>query len=155
MFVLHPQLQADTHLLGQLPLCQVLLSKDANYPWCILVPQRDDVREIHHLNDENRMQLGRESCRLAEVMVSIFEPDSMNVAAIGNIVKQLHLHHVVRFESDVAWPASVWGRHPTKEYEPEVLKDRISRLKSALSGEGFVESSDSSTLNPNNHKNYY
>ncbi len=139
MFTLHPKLQEDSHILGQLPLSLVLLSKDANYPWCILVPRRESIFEIHHLNDEDRMQLGRESCRLAEIMVDLFQPDSMNVAVIGNIVKQLHFHHVARFESDIAWPGSVWGAHPPKGYDDDVLQDRISRLTSALAGDDFVE----------------
>lgn len=142
MFSLDPVLKDDTILLGELPLSLVLLSKDANYPWCILVPKREGVREIHHLDSEDRMQLGRESCRLAEVMVALFEPVSMNVAVIGNIVRQLHFHHVARFEDDAAWPASVWGRVEPTAYNDSELDDRIKRLTNALSGEDFVKAND-------------
>src|SRR5690606_21007114 len=115
MFALHPQLEKDTVLLGRFPLSLVLLHRDANYPWCILVPRREAVREIHHLGDEDRMQLIRESCHLAEVMVDLFVPDKMNVAVLGNQVPQLHMHHVARFTSDGAWPGPIWGKLPAKD----------------------------------------
>lgn len=137
MFQLDSQLKASTYLLGSWPLCEVLLSKDANYPWCILVPRREDIREVHHLGMDDRQQLLKESCHLAELMTSLFSPDKMNVAALGNVVPQLHLHHIVRYRDDVAWPGPVWGAHPTKEYSPEELEERVVRLRGVLSGDEF------------------
>ena len=90
MFSLHPPLLADSVIVGKFPLSLLLLSKDANYPWCILVPEREDIREIHHLDDEDQLQLVKESCRLSEVMTSLFDAHKMNVAALGNMVPQLH-----------------------------------------------------------------
>jgi diadenosine tetraphosphate (Ap4A) HIT family hydrolase len=139
MFKLRPQLEKDTVLLGQFPLSLVLLSRDANYPWCILVPRREAVREIHHLGDEDRVQLIKESCHLAEVMVDLFVPDKMNVAVLGNKVEQLHMHHVARFASDPAWPGPVWGAVEAKAYTDDGLEDLTSRLRSALAGEDFEE----------------
>ncbi len=137
MFELHPQLQSDTVALGNFPLSLVLLSKDANYPWCLLVPRRTDMREIHHLEAEDRIQLMRESCHLAEVMVALFSPDKMNVAALGNQVPQLHLHHVARYTNDPAWPNPIWGVVPAITYTDRELTDRVSRLRSALAGTDF------------------
>ncbi|SMF45272.1 Diadenosine tetraphosphate (Ap4A) hydrolase [Alteromonadaceae bacterium Bs31] len=149
MFQLHPQLQDSTVALGQFKLSLVLLSKDANYPWCVLVPKRSGIREIHHLSEQDQQQLIRESSHLSEVMTSMFAPVTMNIAALGNIVPQLHLHHVARFEGDAAWPASVWGVKAPIEYEPGALAHRVERLCASLVGEGFealstVEDADSS-----------
>lgn len=138
MFTLHPQLQQDCVIVGDYPLSTLLLSRDANYPWCILVPRREDVREIHHLGDEDRVQLIRESCHLAEVMTDLLTPDKMNVAVLGNIVPQLHVHHVARFEGDAAWPGPVWGKVPAKAYEEKDLEARLARLRNALAGDDFV-----------------
>lgn len=138
MFELHPMLAGDTLLLGRFSLSQVLLHKDANYPWCILVPERESVQEIYHLGLDDRQQLMTESCHLAETMASMFVPDKMNIAAIGNKVPQLHLHHVARFKTDVAWPNSIWGAAPAKAYQPAELSALRARLCTALSGEGFT-----------------
>jgi diadenosine tetraphosphate (Ap4A) HIT family hydrolase len=137
MFQLHPQLAEDTLPLGRFPLSLLLLSKDANYPWCILVPQREDVFEIHHLSDEDQVQLIRESSRLAETMTSVFDAHKMNVAALGNQVRQLHLHHIVRFPEDPAWPKPVWGVVEAKKYSRKVLEERLQLLRNALVGEDF------------------
>ena len=137
MFILHPRLADDTVVVGRFPLSLLLLSKDANYPWCILVPEREDVYEIHHLSEEDQLQLVRESCRLAEVMTSLFNAHKMNVAALGNIVRQLHIHHVARLVDDPAWPQPIWGKVPEQAYAPEALNERIKQLQSALVGEDF------------------
>lgn len=138
MFQLHAKLAEDTVLVGRLDLCLVLLHRDGQYPWCILVPQREDITEIHHLDLDDRQQLMVESCRLAEVMVDLFAPRKMNIAALGNMVPQLHLHHVARFAEDGAWPHPIWGRLPAVFYSERELKIRVERLRHALSGEGFV-----------------
>ena len=138
MFELHPRLAQDTITIGRFPLSLLLLSKDANYPWCILVPEREDVFEIHHLSEDDQRQLMQESCRLAEVMTSLFDPHKMNIAALGNVVRQLHIHHVVRFPDDVAWPQPIWGKVPAVDYSPEQIKDTIKRLQNALVGDDFV-----------------
>ena len=138
MFHLHPQLQADTHPIGKFDLSWVLLHKDANYPWIILVPAREDIREIHHLDQADQIALIRESSHLAEVMVDLFAPRKLNIAALGNIVPQLHLHHVARFEVDPAWPKPIWGAVEALAYHPDELDYRLARLRNALVGEGFT-----------------
>lgn len=137
MFALHPQLQQDCVPVGNFPLSLVLLSRDANYPWCILVPRREDIREIYHLSNEDRVQLIQESCHLAEVMTDLFTPDKMNIGVLGNIVPQLHVHHVARYESDAAWPGPVWGKVPAKAYAESDMEALVKRLQNALAGENF------------------
>jgi len=137
MFELHPRLAEDSIVIGRFDLSLLLLSKDANYPWCILVPQVEDAFEVHHLSEEEQIQLIRESSRLSEVMTSLFDAHKMNVAALGNVVRQLHVHHIARFEDDLAWPQPIWGKFPAKAYEADLLAERIKRLQSALVGEGF------------------
>lgn len=137
MFELHPRLAQDSEVIGEFDLSLLLLSRDANYPWCILVPKREDIYEIHHLSEDEQLQLIRESCRLSEVMTSLFDADKMNVAALGNVVRQLHVHHIARFTDDPAWPQPIWGKSPSKAYEQEEFVERIKRLQNALVGEGF------------------
>lgn len=137
MFELHPRLAQDAVVIGEFDLSLLLLSRDANYPWCILVPKREAVYEIHHLSEEEQVQLIRESCRLSEVMTSVFDADKMNVAALGNVVRQLHVHHVARFTDDAAWPQPIWGKLPAKDYSEAEIAERIKRLQNALVGEGF------------------
>ncbi|WP_052481037.1 HIT domain-containing protein [Gilvimarinus agarilyticus] len=138
MFALDHRLVDDTIIVGRFELSLVLLVKDANYPWCILVPERENVIELYHLSDTDQQQLTRESCQLAEVMNSLFDADKINIAALGNRVPQLHIHHVARFAEDAAWPAPIWGAQPVKPYEPELLQKRIVKLSDALTGEGFT-----------------
>jgi len=137
MFELSPSLKADTVILGQFKLSLVLLHRDANYPWTILVPKRQNLREIHHLALDDQAQLIRESSHLAEVMTSVFDPTTMNIAALGNSVPQLHIHHVARYDDDAAWPKAIWGVTKAVAYEKEDLAARVMRLQSALVGESF------------------
>lgn len=115
-FELHPRLAADCITLGRLRLCRVLLMNDRSYPWLILVPQRTGISEIFELSDPDQQLLIAESSRISRALVSIFKPDKLNIAAIGNLVPQLHVHHVARFTSDPAWPGTVWGRARGEPY---------------------------------------
>jgi len=137
MFELHPKLEEDSILVGRFSLSLLLLSRDANCPWCILVPERETVQEIHHLGLEDRQQLMVESCRLAEAMDDVFVPDKMNIGVLGNIVPQLHVHHVARFKADTAWPGPVWGAAESKPYSQKELDTITKRIKGALLGDGF------------------
>ncbi|MGS2717027.1 HIT domain-containing protein [Eionea flava] len=132
MFVLHPRLVADSIEIGRLPLCRLLLINDKNYPWCVLVPQRESIREIHELTREDRQQLLDESCVLSELMEALFQPVKMNVAALGNMVPQLHLHHIARFESDFAWPNPVWGAVAATPYEEVQINNRVDLIRQAF-----------------------
>lgn len=132
MFRLHPQLAQDCEILGRFELCHLLLMRDANYPWCILVPDREEITEIYQLSPEDQQQLMRESSLLACAMAKTFSADKMNVAALGNVVPQLHVHHIVRRRGDPAWPAPVWGRVPARPYSGTALREAVDRLRGAL-----------------------
>lgn len=138
MYSLNEQLKQDTELLGQFPLSDVLLMKDAHYPWVILVPRRADVREIFHLSQKDRHQLSDESSYVSQRLSDFFEADSMNMGALGNIVSQLHVHHVVRTKEDISWPKPVWGAQPAKAYTEAELEQRIDQL-TRLFSDKFVE----------------
>lgn len=131
-WTLHAQLAADTVAIGDLPLGRVLLSNDANYPWTILVPRRAGIREIHELDEADQLQLLRESSRLARALVAEFAPTKLNIAALGNVVPQLHVHHIARFDHDPAWPAPVWGRVPALAYTAATRDLRIAALRARL-----------------------
>lgn len=116
MFELHSQLAKDCIVLGDFPLTRVLLNKDANYPWFILVPKRENIREIFELSEADQQQLLWESSYFSKRIYDLFNADKLNVAALGNMVPQLHVHHIVRYKNDVVWPGPVWGAVPAIEY---------------------------------------
>lgn len=128
MFELHPQLQQDTLVVGDFPLCRLLLMNDANYPWFILVPRRSGVREIFELTPGDQAQFLAESSHLSSVLNRLFQADKLNVAALGNMVPQLHIHHIVRFHNDPAWPKPVWGMSPAKPYTARALQETCANL---------------------------
>jgi len=132
MFTLHPLLAHDTFLLGRFELCQLLLMNDANYPWFILVPAVDNVQEIFQLAPEQQALLWRESTRLGELLYTTFKADKLNIAALGNICPQLHLHHIVRYQTDPAWPAPVWGKLSATPYSEAAKSRCVSRLQPLL-----------------------
>ena len=126
--ILHPQLQQDCFVIGKFDLNLLLLLNDKQYPWFILVPQRENIKEIHHMSAQDQQQLMLESSQLAQALEDIFTPDKINVAALGNMVPQLHIHHIARFKTDPAWPKPVWGVLPAKPYEDtdaQALKQTI------------------------------
>jgi diadenosine tetraphosphate (Ap4A) HIT family hydrolase len=132
---IHPHLAGDCLLLGKFSLSHLLLMRDANYPWCILVPDREDIFEIYQLSESDQQQLIRESSQLSQAMISLFSPDKLNIAALGNVVPQLHVHHIARYRSDAAWPAPVWGRVAARPYLDDELVVVAQSLKSTLTDE--------------------
>ncbi|MDD2892598.1 MAG: HIT domain-containing protein [Halothiobacillaceae bacterium] len=131
-FALHPRLAADTVEITRLPLCRVLLMNDANYPWLILVPQRPQLRELFELSAHEQTQFMRESSQVAHMMSHTFKADKINIAALGNVVPQLHIHHIARYTHDPAWPAPVWGRLPCAPYTEDQIKSQLEMLRQAL-----------------------
>ena len=131
-FELHPRLASDTFQVGDFSLCRVLLMNDSRYPWLVLVPRLKGVREIHQLSEKDRYQLMDESCIVSEWMTQKFPIDKMNVAAIGNLVPQLHVHHVGRRQDDPAWPAPVWGHSDPEPYSHEVLQRLLTDIGNGL-----------------------
>jgi diadenosine tetraphosphate (Ap4A) HIT family hydrolase len=133
VFVLDSRLQQDSLVLGDFPLCRLLLSKDANYPWFILVPRRADISELFQLSEADQQQLWKETTYVAETLKGCFAADKLNVATLGNVVSQLHMHVIVRRRDDAAWPAPVWGRVPAIEYTAEQVEAIRQRLRAVLS----------------------
>jgi len=132
MFQLHPQLAKDCIEVGDFSLSKVLLVNDCYYPWVILVPKRGDVEEIYELSVPDQQQLLVESSGVSAAMAVHFSADKMNVAALGNLVPQLHIHHIVRYKSDVAWPKPVWGVTNAAVYPEEKLVDQLHLLQKIL-----------------------
>lgn len=132
MFVLADQLKNDTLTIGDFPLCRLLLMNDRNYPWFILVPRREDVSELFQLDEEDQRQLWQETTSLAEILKDTFAADKMNVATLGNVVSQLHMHVIVRRKGDPAWPAPVWGKQPAQPYSEEELQGVREKLALVL-----------------------
>jgi diadenosine tetraphosphate (Ap4A) HIT family hydrolase len=138
MFTLHPQLAADTLLLGNFPLCTCRLMNDMHYPWLILVPQVADIREIYELGGRDQQQLLRESSWTAERLAKHFSADKINIGALGNMVSQLHIHHIARYRNDAAWPAPVWGKHPAEAYTDDTLAMMLGKLQAAFAEPGKI-----------------
>jgi diadenosine tetraphosphate (Ap4A) HIT family hydrolase len=134
-FELHPQLAADCIVLGDFPVSRLLLLNDSNYPWFVLVPRRAGATEIYHLSDEDQCVLMKESSFLASNLADIFAAKKMNVASLGNMVPQLHIHHIVRYETDRAWPAPVWGKVPALPYSEKEIESVRGKLEALMAGE--------------------
>lgn len=134
MFILDTRLQEDTWLIGDFPLCRLLLSNDSNYPWFILVPRREGISELFQLDDADQPLMWAETTALAGVLKELFTADKMNVATLGNVVSQLHMHVIARYASDAAWPGPVWGKHPAKPYseaDVQVIRDKLKAVLGA------------------------
>lgn len=132
MFDLDQRLQEDTYVLGDFPLCRLLLSKDANYPWFILVPRRAGISELFQLDGSDQAQFWKETTLLAQTLKDSFAADKMNVATLGNVVSQMHMHVIVRKRTDAAWPAPVWGNQPALAYESEQVAQIRQQLAAVL-----------------------
>ncbi len=129
MFKLDSRLHNDTLFVCDLSLCRVLLMNDSQFPWLILVPMKNDIAEIIDLTEDEQIRLLKESALASRAIQHLFAPFKLNVAAIGNVVRQLHVHHVARFESDCAWPKPVWGNQPAVAYDASEAEARIESLR--------------------------
>jgi len=131
-FTLHPRLKQDCIAIGRFELCRLLMMNDSQYPWFILVPERANLQEIYQLSKADRELLTEESSYLAENLAELYKADKMNIAAIGNRVPQLHIHHIVRYQVDKAWPAPVWGKFAAVPYTDRQIADNLTRIKLQL-----------------------
>jgi len=129
---LHPQLATDTVPVGDLALSRLLLANDANYPWLILVPRRPRLIELIDLDENTQAQLPGEIASAARALKIITECEKLNIAALGNMVAQLHVHVIARRHSDAAWPKPVWGAAAPSTYNPTVRAGLIGTLRRAL-----------------------
>ena len=138
MFTLHPTIEKDTMIIGDLPLCRVLLMNDKTYYWLILVPKRPDIEEMFELTDVEQQMLSKELNAVAERVNEQTGADKINVAALGNRVPQLHIHVIARYKSDPAWPKPVWGVDPAVPYAEDEKHAELSKWRSALGDLGLL-----------------
>ena len=131
-FALDPRLRADTCHVAMLPLCELRLMDDARYPWLILVPRRAGMVEIADLAETEQRQLWQEANQAAAALRAVAACDKLNLGALGNSVRQLHLHVVARTEGDAAWPGPVWGSGAAVPYDAGMLAARMDALRQAL-----------------------
>jgi diadenosine tetraphosphate (Ap4A) HIT family hydrolase len=118
-FRLHPQLEADSRLIVRWPLCEVRLINDANYPWLVLIPRKPDLSDYDDLSPDDMKTAGEEIRQASAALRTVYQPDKLNVAALGNQVPQLHIHVIARFRTDAAWPNPIWGFTPARPYGDE------------------------------------
>ena len=129
---LDPLLERDTVPVGDMPLCRVLLINDANYPWLLLVPRRRGIIEITELDDIEQAQLMSEIMQAARSLKAVTSCDKINIAALGNVVPQLHVHVIARSRGDAAWPKPVWGTVPARAYEQAAMDKLMVPLRQRL-----------------------
>ena len=132
MFLLDSCLKKDTFWIGDLPLCHALLMNVSCCPWVILVPRRENLREIHDLILEDQQLLMEEMIKVSKMITQQWMPDKINVGALGNIVPQLHLHIVGRFQKDPAWPGPIWGKEPLTAYSEMEREKTLSQMRQTL-----------------------
>ena|ERR1700753_1481518 len=132
-FTLDPRLAADTIAIGDTSLSRILLMNDARFPWLILVPRRPDLTEIFDLAPTERATLTEEIADVSTALSNRLGVDKINIGALGNIVRQLHIHIVGRTTGDAAWPGPVWGHGARQAYEAGELERTSRELAAALS----------------------
>lgn len=132
IFTLHPQLSTDTVGVADFKLCTLRLMNCKAVPWLILVPRGAAITEIIDLAPAEQLQLMEEIAAASSLLRGLFTPRKINVAALGNVVPQLHVHVIARSENDAAWPKPVWGNLPMDLYTPADLAGMVSRLRAAL-----------------------
>ena len=135
-FVLDPRLERDSAPVAELRLSAVRLMRDANYPWLLLVPRRPAVAELIELSREDRILLLDEVALASQALGAVASCEKLNIAALGNVVRQLHVHVVARVSTDPAWPGPVWGHGPAKPYGPGEEEALVSRLAGRLADLG-------------------
>jgi diadenosine tetraphosphate (Ap4A) HIT family hydrolase len=131
-FQLHPKLADDCFVVTDWPLCKVLLMNDSRFPWLILVPAREGLREIYELSATDQLQFLHESVTLGRLLMQHWQGLKLNVAALGNMVPQLHVHHIVRFADDPCWPGPVWGQGTVIKFTVAERERRLAALRDLL-----------------------
>lgn len=132
MFILNSRLQADTFFIADLKISRLLLMNDSNYPWLILVPRMVDLIELTDLSFEDQIEVLREINLVGKILQENFGAEKLNIAALGNVVSQLHIHVIVRKKNDATFPKPVWGNSVAKPYAEQDAQDLIKKIKSLL-----------------------
>ena len=131
-WVLDQKLADDSVFVSDWPLSQLRLINDSRFPWLVLVPRVSNIEEIFQLSNEDQQQLLQESSQLATMLSASFKADKLNVAALGNVVRQLHVHHIVRYVDDCCYPSPVWSSGEAVPYTDAELQKRLEVLISVL-----------------------
>ena len=126
---LHPQLARDTITIGDLALSRLLVVNDANWPWLLLVPRRVGASDIIDLEEVERAQLMTEIARVARALKEVTACEKLNVAALGNVVPQLHVHVIARRSGDAGWPKPIWSAAQPVPHEPRELDRFVAAIK--------------------------
>ncbi len=132
MFILNSRLQADTFFIADLKISRLLLMNDSNYPWLILVPRMVDLIELTDLSFEDQIEVLREINLVGKILQQNFGAEKLNIAALGNVVSQLHIHVIARKKNDATFPKPVWGNAIAKPYTEQDAQDIIKKIKSLL-----------------------
>jgi diadenosine tetraphosphate (Ap4A) HIT family hydrolase len=133
VFVLDERLEKDSRSIAITGLCDLRLMKDRRWPWLLLVPRRPGISEIFELTPLDQALLTFETNMVAGALKSVTGATKINVGALGNIVRQLHVHVIARFEGDPNWPGPIWGHGTPELYSDEDMKTLIAKLREALS----------------------
>jgi diadenosine tetraphosphate (Ap4A) HIT family hydrolase len=131
-FELDPRLAADCHRVGDMELSRVLLFDDARFPWLVLVPRQAGLRDLIDLAGSDQHRLLDEINRCAHVLHALDKPHKLNIAALGNVVAQLHVHVIARYSHDAAWPRPVWNVGERERFAAPALQQRLAALRRAL-----------------------
>lgn len=138
-FALHPQLACDTVLVGDFTCCRVLLMNNPNFPWLILVPRREKLRELFDLSHADYDTVMQEIRHVSEKVAEHTRADKMNIAALGNMVPQLHIHIIARFKTDLAWPKPVWPVDNIVRYQPQTLVNEAEKWRTLLTASNITK----------------
>ncbi|MDP1723500.1 MAG: HIT family protein [Alphaproteobacteria bacterium] len=131
-FQLDSRLESDTDFIFDLDLCQMRLNHNAAFPWIVLIPKQPELIEIIDLDTQNQQLLMREISLTSKIMQQLFHPIKLNIANLGNIVPQLHIHIIARYKDDKAWPGPVWNAGISENYEAKAKAERIEQIRTAF-----------------------
>jgi len=131
-FQLHSRLAKDSIVIGAFDISLLLMINDAAYPWFVLVPQIDGIKDAHQMTETDHIQVLRESRALSVSLMAAYGGEKLNIAALGNMVPQLHIHHIVRAKTDAAWPAPIWGYQELTDLSEIEITERLDALKQQM-----------------------
>ena len=132
MFTLDSRLENDSLFVADLKVSRLLLMNDSNFLWLILVPRKENLKELTDLDFADQIEVLREINLVAKILQENFPCDKLNIAALGNVVSQLHIHVIARRKDDAAFPKPVWGNSQFKLYEKNVAENLIQKIKSLI-----------------------
>ena len=137
-FVIDPHLSSGEDVICELPLSRFILGRNGLYPWVLLVPRQNNLREIIDLSEEDSVQLMHEIRMVSHIMQDVFKPVKINVAQLGNLTPQLHVHIIARYTNDPAWPGAVFGKEGNLERSSQERLELLTTIRQAVNNNGFT-----------------